>query len=270
MPWKTGDVDKFKKGLSDGDKGKWIAIANAALSQCTAEGGELILCEQNAIRIANAKFSDDQTIHETTYMHDVETIGDIQKETMMRFALQPVEPNDAFQMVIPVGVFHDDWYGEIIITNSFTEAMVVNWEAQVLGNRQPFIDTNHRGGQANGWIELLESRDDGLYAKIKWTKLGVENIQEEYYKYYSAELGRTMLIDTGETAWPVLFAVTLCNNPVMNSMAPAHLSQGNPPAHRDGSTHILGGVHNEDPSGNHSDVARGKYRRKGKTYRRRP
>ena len=223
MPWTTGDVDKFKKGLSDSNKAKWVAVANASLAQCSAEGGEILKCEENAIRIANAKFSTDGKMHETRYSHDIEEDGNIQRETMLKLAVQPAEPNDNFQMVVPIGVFYDDWYGEIIITNTFSDMMLENWEKKVLGNREPFIDTEHDMGKANGWIEALESRDAGLYAKIKWTKQGREFVEEQYYRYFSAALGSTLNLETGDREFPVLFAVALCNNPVMNTMEPAHL-----------------------------------------------
>jgi len=51
MPWDVGDVDKFKKGLTDKAKRQWVAIANAALSRCLEEGGAD--CDRRAIIRAN-------------------------------------------------------------------------------------------------------------------------------------------------------------------------------------------------------------------------
>jgi hypothetical protein len=226
MPWKVSDVDKFKKGLSDEDKKKWIEIANNSLKQCTEKGGDQLDCEAQAIRIANSKFSADKTIRQTKYAHEVIKEGDLQMETRLQLAMNfaKVKAESDYQMVLPVGVFYSDWYGEIIITNSFAEAMVSNWKNKVMGNREPFIDTLHDMGKANGWIEDLEARDDGLYAKIRWTDDGKELVEKEYFKYFSASIGAISHLESGDRKWPVLFAVALCNTPVMNLMPQAHLS----------------------------------------------
>lgn len=53
MPWGVGDVDKFRKGLSEEQKKKWVVIANGVLKSCQDDGGEN--CEATAIRVANSK-----------------------------------------------------------------------------------------------------------------------------------------------------------------------------------------------------------------------
>lgn len=52
MPWKTGDVDKHAKGLTDQQKAVWVKVANSALARCQADGGQD--CEATAIRAATA------------------------------------------------------------------------------------------------------------------------------------------------------------------------------------------------------------------------
>ena len=47
MPWSKDDVDRHKKGLSDGQKDKWVTIANNVLN----ETGD----EAEAIRTANSR-----------------------------------------------------------------------------------------------------------------------------------------------------------------------------------------------------------------------
>jgi len=53
MPWTVRDVDRFKKGLTPGQKKKWVEIANGSLAECRLKGGDR--CEEHAVRIANAK-----------------------------------------------------------------------------------------------------------------------------------------------------------------------------------------------------------------------
>ena len=57
MPWGKEDVDRFKKGLSDKQKEKWVATANAVLSDCMKEGGTDEECSPKAIRIANGNIT---------------------------------------------------------------------------------------------------------------------------------------------------------------------------------------------------------------------
>jgi uncharacterized protein YdaT len=54
MPWTIGDVKKHNKNISEADKPKWVAIANAVLENCIKKGGTD--CDSMAIRVANSKF----------------------------------------------------------------------------------------------------------------------------------------------------------------------------------------------------------------------
>lgn len=53
MPWSTDDVERFKKGLSDEGKKKWVATANSVLSECMKNGGTEKECAGKAVRIAS-------------------------------------------------------------------------------------------------------------------------------------------------------------------------------------------------------------------------
>ena len=55
MPFSTDDVDKHKADLSSDEKGKWVGIANAVLTQCIEDGGSDKTCAPKAIRIANSR-----------------------------------------------------------------------------------------------------------------------------------------------------------------------------------------------------------------------
>ena len=53
MPWKSGDVEKHKKGLDDKGKERWVATANSVYADCIKKGGTDETCAPKAIRIAN-------------------------------------------------------------------------------------------------------------------------------------------------------------------------------------------------------------------------
>jgi len=53
MPWTIKDVDKHKKGLTDKQKKKWVAVANSSYNKCIAAGGTDETCAPKAIKQAN-------------------------------------------------------------------------------------------------------------------------------------------------------------------------------------------------------------------------
>ena len=56
MPWdEKSDLEKYKKGMTDKQKEKWITIANNVLKSCDKSPEE---CEASAIKIANSKVSE--------------------------------------------------------------------------------------------------------------------------------------------------------------------------------------------------------------------
>lgn len=56
MPWSPKDVDKFKTGLSEKQKGKWCSVANGVMKDLKRSGMEQSHAEAKAVRIANSKF----------------------------------------------------------------------------------------------------------------------------------------------------------------------------------------------------------------------
>jgi phage I-like protein len=139
--------------------------------------------------------------------------------------LQEAKPKDKYQLILPIGVFHTRKYGKITITRKMAQDMVSHWKNRVLGERQPYIDTDHDFGEANGWIKDLQVRNEGLFARIEWTVSGIDKLQNKKYRYFSACIDEYMDIKTGKKYYPVLISVSLTNMPVMNTMPMAMLSQ---------------------------------------------
>ena len=210
MPWKTEDVEHHKRGLTTKQKAKWVETANGALSACIGNGGDDASCAPRAIRIANSQFS--------------EATGGF---------FQEIRDTRELQLILPIGKYHSPVYGEFEISKETCEDMAANWEAKVLGERSPYIDTDHDGGAAMGWIKELQAQEAGLYAGIEWTEPGRELLEKGLYKYFSAEIGDHMDIHTGLKIKNVLIAATLTNRPFMNTMPEAHLSDRNTPPHRE-------------------------------------
>lgn len=231
MAWNEKDAPRFRKGLKDKDAKKWVAIANAALAQCVEKKGEPLECEIQAVRIANAKFDDPKLSEKAIMQFSEQTKAFIQKTreepAQVLLAAADAPPSeDGYQLVLPTGRYFTTYYGEVIFTKLLMEAMVANWKKRTLNERDPFIDTNHDFGQANGWIVDLRANDDGLWAKIDWTEPGKELVAKKIYRYFSVAFGSKLDIETGESVFPVLEAVSLTNVPAINTLPHASLSEG--------------------------------------------
>jgi phage I-like protein len=149
---------------------------------------------------------------------------------------EPAQKTDEYQLILPIGEYFTAAYGKLTITAEFCAAMVANWSGKVLGEREPFLDTDHDRGEANGWIKDLQVRADGLYAKIEFTEKGAALIEGGLYKYFSADIGSVIDVTTGDEVYPVLIACALTNTPAMNTMPAAHLSDTDGAAHGDDPT----------------------------------
>ena len=133
--------------------------------------------------------------------------------------------DNEYQLVLPVGTFHTKKYGEISITSDDVSVMANNYKNKAMANRQPFVDTEHDMGIANGWITDLKADEKGLYAKIEWTDVGKANIENKRYKYFSTAFGEIKDIATGQIIRNVVPAISLTNQPVIYTMPEVHLSE---------------------------------------------
>lgn len=235
MPFKIADVDKHKKGLSDANKKKWVQIANGILSSCSKTGKDILRCEVTAIRTANGTFSDDpKTALE--YSESVNPLNLEDHESALELSLSEID-DDEYQLVFPIGTFLTGKYGEVNITRTYVDMMVKHWKK--LGKDSLFLDKNHDFEDSYGWPEDVKADEDGIKVKWNFTKQGKELIDDKVYKFYSAAIGWKNDMKSGKELFPVLKAVTLCNNPVMNQLPGVHLSDN--PTHGEGSKNIQEG-----------------------------
>src|SRR4030042_1773952 len=139
-------------------------------------------------------------------------------------AIRKLDAGDSWNMILPIGTFYTKKYGKVSITNEEARALVRNWEARAMGEREPFVDTEHDLGPANGWIKALQIREahngdgPGVWALVDWTDRGRDLVEQRIYKYLSAMFGPHQKVETGEIVKPVLLAVSLTNTPLMETM----------------------------------------------------
>lgn len=68
MPWNPSDAKEHtKKANTKEKKKKWAKIANEVLENCLGKGGDRKECEAKAIRIANSKMSEENSMEKKTY-----------------------------------------------------------------------------------------------------------------------------------------------------------------------------------------------------------
>lgn len=252
MPWTVSDVDKFKKGLTNEQKKKWVAIANKALAVCRKQdGADDLECEVKAIKQANGSFSDESP-DLSTFSNPLRPTDHTRPVYMALAEVGDSEEKDEYQLAFPIGAFQTGMYGEVIITQTYAERMEQHWRDGVLGRRSVYMDTEHDFAEANAWAEDMRVTDEGLEIKWDFNERGRELVSDRRYRYYSAAIGYAIDIETGEERYPVLHAVSLTNRPVMYTMPEAHLSDS---AHGDRGSQLLGGDTN-DPTRNSRKTVR--------------
>lgn len=158
MPWTIDDVDKYKKGLTDDQKKKWVAIANSALAKCEKDGGND--CEQHAIMQANG------------------AMGDMsQKEYSDKYKIENVE-------LFATGTWNGDAY-----TEQDLDAMVTAFDK--VGYNPPLKPghSDEPGTPALGWVANLKRVGDKLVGDlIDMPKKVYDVIKDRLFDTVSAEI----------------------------------------------------------------------------------
>jgi hypothetical protein len=121
--------------------------------------------------------------------------------------------------VLPKGEYMTLPYGNMVLNDAVFEQMIGNFKAGI--RRGVPVDFDHawENTKAAGWIKELINKADGLWARVKWNKLGSESIADEVYKMISAEWSFDYVDPQKSTHHgAVLVAATLTNRPLMQSM----------------------------------------------------
>jgi len=131
------------------------------------------------------------------------------------------------------------WSGtEFTVDEFFMNSMIANFDAMKAEAKDPEhvipIDFNHGSleygaeeSKAGGWISELSKRDDGLYARVTWTKAAAEMIKEQEFRFISPEFATGASDEFGEDIeGAILYAAALTNRPFLKGMAPVTLNKG--------------------------------------------
>ena len=134
--------------------------------------------------------------------------------------------------VIREGEFNHFMYGDFSVTSEKIDIMISNFKKKT--RTSVAVDYGHdAGGAAAGWIQKLESRGEGkaeLWAKIKWTPKGKEAVENQEYRFVSADFSENY--KSSEKPYKdygcVLLGCALTNRPFVQKMnATTELSEIN-------------------------------------------
>lgn len=118
--------------------------------------------------------------------------------------------------------------GAFEFTPEVAAKLIANFEAQA--NPVPFTyEHDSAPGQprpASGWVQSLDVRDDGLWAKVEWTSRAAEMIRGGEYRYCSVVVDfDSTCRKTGDAIGPELLEVGLTNTPFIDGQTPLAASQ---------------------------------------------
>lgn len=158
MPFNIEDVDKHKKDLTDDQKKKWVAIANASLIKCEKDGGSD--CDKKAIMQASS------------------AMGDMsQKEYSERFEIKNVE-------IFATGVWNGDKYTEQDLDEMVDAFSKVGYNPPLKPGH-----SDEPGTPALGWVANLKRVGDKLVGDlIDLPKKVYDSIKDRLFDTVSAEI----------------------------------------------------------------------------------
>lgn len=181
MPWSIEDVDAHKKGLTDDQKKKWVAIANTALAKCEKDGGSD--CDQKAIiRASTAADVDRFTLGQW--------VGEFTTDDLVRMSSAIMYGHNSERFEIKnVELFATGIWNGYKYTDTDLDEMV---EAFGKVGYHPPLKPGHSdepGTPALGWVANLKRVGDKLVGDlIDLPKKVYDSIKDRLFDTVSAEI----------------------------------------------------------------------------------
>jgi phage I-like protein len=127
---------------------------------------------------------------------------------------------------MPVGEYQHPQYGKL----NFTPERIARFAASVknkIRGIDPDIDYDHKDktNEAAGWVKDADTRADGLWLLVDWTKTAVGKIKEKAYRYFSPEFDDEWEDAQGNKHQDVIFGGGITNRPFLKDLIPLNLSE---------------------------------------------
>lgn len=93
--------------------------------------------------------------------------------------------------VVPTGTWNHPKHGPFVIDASVLSDMVANFNANLPGPEIPFQFVEHQRSDSSGaygWIDSLRIADDGLWASIRLTDIGLDILRNRRFRFLSPEM----------------------------------------------------------------------------------
>ncbi|TVP80453.1 MAG: hypothetical protein EA353_03790 [Puniceicoccaceae bacterium] len=136
-------------------------------------------------------------------------------------------PTDGYFQLLPLGEFPGTMIrGEekVEITQVYDRenlaAMAEAFEGEMMVDYEHFSHDLEKATNAAAWIDALQLRDDGLYAKARWTAQGKADIEGGNYRYISPELDQLEVVGEGRMRPRRLTGAGLTNRPALKNLKP--------------------------------------------------
>ncbi len=118
--------------------------------------------------------------------------------------------------ILRVGFLRDR---DLKVTKAMLDQMVENFKSNTYGTELA-VNFNHSSSAAAGWITDIYVEGNSLMAKVEWTKLGRENIEDKLYKFVSIEFCfKYPHHKSGELIDNVVIGLALTNTPALKGQA---------------------------------------------------
>jgi hypothetical protein len=170
---------------------------------------------------------------------------------------------DGWVQVTPCGEFPHAGAGVVqVIDREACDAITAEFDARRADANFPgvLVDFDHfsldtgQSSEAAGWINELESRDTGLWARVRWSDAGLAAVQGGRFRLMSPVFpppSQCEDLGGGKIRPRTLVSVALTNEPNIKGGRP--LANRQPVANRDGEQKLKWVLGNP-PSGEHCDV----------------
>jgi phage I-like protein len=128
---------------------------------------------------------------------------------------------------MPIGEYDHPVHGKIKLTAERIRNFALSVTNRVRGI-DPDIDYDHKanGGDAAGWVQGAEARDDGLWLLVKWTQTAYTKLKEGAYRYFSPEfVDEWVHPKTGQVFRDVLNGGGITNRPFLKDILPINMTE---------------------------------------------
>lgn len=149
-------------------------------------------------------------------------------------------PEDGYFQLLPIGEFPGTMIAgeeKVEITQIYDRenlgAMAEGFEGELMVDYEHFSHDLEKATNAAAWITALQLRDDGLYAKARWTGKGRSDVEGGDYRYISPELDQLEVVGKGRMRPRRLTGAGLTNRPAIKSLKPLSNREGFTPTNQD-------------------------------------